>query len=67
MLASPSSVVVSHDLNTVKETCNRAMWMKRGRVELVGEPEAVVLAYTEHVTRCAATRAASLAEPPQAA
>jgi ABC-type polysaccharide/polyol phosphate transport system ATPase subunit len=42
-------VVVSHDLGTVKETCNRVLWMKRGRVVLDGPPGEVLAAYNADV------------------
>ena len=31
MSTSRLMVVVSHDLNTIQETCTRVLWMKRGR------------------------------------
>jgi len=57
MSASRLMVVVSHDLSTIQETCTRVLWMKRGRVEMAGDPAAVVQAYTDHVARRAEARA----------
>jgi ABC-type polysaccharide/polyol phosphate transport system ATPase subunit len=58
MSASRLMVVVSHDLNTIRETCTRVLWMKRGRVVQEGDPETVVKAYTDHVAERAAAREA---------
>ena len=37
MSTSRLMVVVSHDLNTIKETCNRVLWMKHGKVVKEGD------------------------------
>jgi lipopolysaccharide transport system ATP-binding protein len=58
MSASRLMVVVSHDLNTIKETCNRVIWMKRGKVVMQGPSADVVAAYTEAVAENAKNRAA---------
>jgi ABC-type polysaccharide/polyol phosphate transport system ATPase subunit len=42
-------VVVSHDLATVKETCNRVLWMRHGKVVLDGDPDEVLAAYNRDV------------------
>ena len=44
-------VMVSHDLESVKRLCDRAVWMDHGRVRQVGRPPEVVEAYTEWVGR----------------
>jgi ABC-type polysaccharide/polyol phosphate transport system ATPase subunit len=62
MSASRLMVVVSHDLTTIYQTCNRALWLKRGKVELAGEPEAVIDAYRAHVVHVAGVLAAREAE-----
>jgi ABC-type polysaccharide/polyol phosphate transport system ATPase subunit len=49
MSASRLMVVVSHDLNTITETCNRVLWMKHGQVVQQGSPEEVVKAYADSV------------------
>jgi ABC-type polysaccharide/polyol phosphate transport system ATPase subunit len=49
MSTSRLMVVVSHDLNTIKETCNRVLWMKHGKVVQQGSSEEVIKAYTDSV------------------
>jgi lipopolysaccharide transport system ATP-binding protein len=70
MSASRLMVVVSHDLNTIHDTCTRAIWMKRGKIETEGQPDEVIQAYTQHVAKLAEARAqreADVAEPLKAA
>jgi lipopolysaccharide transport system ATP-binding protein len=57
MSTSRLMVVVSHDLNSIQETCTRVLWMKRGKVVREGDPAAMVKAYTDHVAACAARAA----------
>lgn len=38
-------VLVSHDLEIVREACTRAVWLEAGRVVMEGSPEEVVEAY----------------------
>lgn len=59
MSASRLMVLVSHDLNTVRETCNRVLWLRRGRVVMDGPPDEVVAAYSEQVSRSIEPRAAA--------
>jgi len=40
---------VSHDLATVKKTCDRVIWLKDGAVQTIGEPKRVVDAYLQDV------------------
>lgn len=40
---------VSHDLSTVKKTCDRVIWLKEGSVQTIGEPNRVVDAYLQDV------------------
>jgi len=42
-----SIILVSHDINSIKEHCDRAMFLKEGRAELIGSPEEVINAYTQ--------------------
>jgi ABC-type polysaccharide/polyol phosphate transport system ATPase subunit len=44
-----SVVLVSHNLSTVREISDRAMWLDRGKVILEGDPTYVVDAYEESV------------------
>ena len=38
--------LVSHSLDVITETCNKALWLDRGRVRAVGDAESVVAAYS---------------------
>jgi ABC-2 type transport system ATP-binding protein/lipopolysaccharide transport system ATP-binding protein len=40
---------VSHDLSTVGKICDRVVWLKNGRVQMVGEPRRIVDAYLQDV------------------
>jgi len=40
---------VSHDLATVEKICDRVVWLKGGRVMMIGEPKRVVDAYLQDV------------------
>ena len=41
--------VVSHGLDSIKEMCNEAMWLDRGKLMMRGEPADVVDAYMKFV------------------
>lgn len=40
-------VIVSHNLGTLEELCDRVMWMHEGRIMQIGEPKEVLKAYRE--------------------
>ena len=40
-------VIVSHDLKQVKRLCDRAVWIREGRVEMDGDPKEVIDKYLE--------------------
>ena len=40
-------VIVSHDLKQVKKLCDRAIWIKEGKVEMDGNPKEVIDKYLE--------------------
>ena len=42
-------IIVSHELDQIKEYCDRAIWLDHGRVILSGQPETVIKAYTKFV------------------
>src|SRR5690606_41194972 len=42
---SGTIVFVSHSLQSVSEFCDRALWLERGRVKMVGPADEVVDAY----------------------
>jgi lipopolysaccharide transport system ATP-binding protein len=39
---------VSHDLDTVRELCSRAIWMAAGRIASEGSPQEVIADYLRH-------------------
>jgi len=69
MSSSRLMVMVSHDLNTIKDTCNRAVWMRRGKFVMEGSPKDVVAAYNRDVAEHVATAEAQVkaATPPKQA
>jgi len=40
-------ILVSHDLNLIKEMCLRVIWLKKGKVEMDGDPATVCAAYLQ--------------------
>lgn len=42
-------VFVSHSLPSVADFCDRAMWLERGKIRMIGEAEAVVDSYRDAV------------------
>ena len=40
---------VSHDLGTVQTVCDRAIWYEYGKIQTMGHPTDVVMAYLNHV------------------
>ncbi|WP_443347935.1 ABC transporter ATP-binding protein [Arthrobacter rhombi] len=38
---------VSHSMKSIKDTCNRALWINQGKLEMDGEPAEVIAAYRE--------------------
>ncbi len=46
MSASRLMVLVSHDLNTIRETCHRVIWLQQGQIVQEGPADVVVEAYT---------------------
>jgi teichoic acid transport system ATP-binding protein len=39
--------LVSHSLDVIAESCNRAIWVDRGRIRMSGDPETVIAAYSD--------------------
>jgi ABC-2 type transport system ATP-binding protein len=58
--AAKGIVLVTHDMNWVKEYCNRAMLLERGHVVIEGEPAEVVRVHEENSARRKAEKAAEL-------
>ena len=52
---------VSHDIATVKSICSQAVFLKSGRVEVVGDAETVASRYHAHVAMLESGRAAPAA------
>jgi lipopolysaccharide transport system ATP-binding protein len=42
-------IVASHDLHAVRALCDRALWLRHGRVEALGPSDEVVGRYEEHI------------------
>lgn len=43
-------VFVTHSLNTVKDFCNRAVWLNQGVIKMDGDPDEVIDAYIKETT-----------------
>lgn len=43
-------ILVSHNLTTITEHSKRVLWLDQGAVRMIGEPDAVVDSFLEHVT-----------------
>jgi len=41
--------LVSHDMNSILETCNRVIWLEKGEIRQDGNPQEVVDAYSKYV------------------
>jgi ABC-type polysaccharide/polyol phosphate transport system ATPase subunit len=57
--ASHVAVLVSHDLDLIRQMCTRAVWLDRGRVACDGDPEDVCRAYQLHAAGAAAPAASA--------
>lgn len=45
------SIIVSHSMATIREMCNRCIWMRDGQVEQDGDPSVVTDAYLQWVRK----------------
>jgi len=43
-----SIVLVTHDLNAIRDNCDRAMFLNNGKIHTMGEPQKVIDAYTNY-------------------
>ena len=43
-----TTIFVSHQMSAIKKICNRVMWLDKGEIRLVAEPEKVVEEYLRH-------------------
>jgi ABC-type polysaccharide/polyol phosphate transport system ATPase subunit len=50
-------VLVSHDLESLPQMCNRAVWMDHGRIVMTGPCHEVIAAYRSSVQGPSATAA----------
>jgi teichoic acid transport system ATP-binding protein len=39
--------LVAHDLKVIEETCNRVIWLHKGKIKMDGEPKKVLAAYNK--------------------
>lgn len=46
---SRTVVIVSHNLNTLRELCNSVLWMDDGEIKMQGDPETVLDAYEAYM------------------
>ncbi len=49
--AGTTIVFVSHDLETTRKLCDRALWLNNGEIRADGETESVIAGYLEYVWR----------------
>jgi len=42
-----TTVLVSHSMDTIKEMCDRAVWLDHGQIKMIGESDQVVNAYLD--------------------
>lgn len=47
MASARAMFLVSHSMGSIKELCDRAIWMHKGQLMLEGEPDEVIAAYTK--------------------
>ncbi len=40
--------LVAHNLDVIEETCNRVIWLHKGKIKMDGDPETVISAYTKN-------------------
>lgn len=44
-------VLVSHSMPQIKNLCNRVLWLDKGKVKMIGEPESVLDEYALFITK----------------
>lgn len=44
-----SIIFVSHDMNPIKQFCDRVMFLKDGKVDVIGEPQQAISAYVDYL------------------
>lgn len=48
--------LVSHSMNSIRDTCNRVLWLEKGELRMDGEPSVVVAAYEKYMEELAAAK-----------
>jgi len=48
-----TTLIVSHEMQTIRETCDRVVWVERGRVRLAGGVESTIAAYLDSIDEVA--------------
>jgi ABC-type polysaccharide/polyol phosphate transport system ATPase subunit len=56
-------VIVSHDLNSLAATCEKGVWLHKGRVRLTGPMDAVIAAYKEYAAGDPSPPGGALSDP----
>ncbi|MBY6198494.1 ABC transporter ATP-binding protein [Vibrio hangzhouensis] len=51
ILSGDTVVLVSHSAATIKELCNKAVWIENGVVKASGKPDVVVSEYEDYITK----------------
>jgi ABC-type polysaccharide/polyol phosphate transport system ATPase subunit len=51
-------IIVSHNLDSLRELCERVIWLDHGRLRAIGPPDEVIAAYLQQATPDAARHAA---------
>jgi len=46
---SRTVIIVSHNLNTIKELCNEVLWLNDGKIVEIGKPDEIVDKYQEYM------------------
>ena len=44
-------VIVSHNNDQIRELCSKVLWLNDGVIEMIGEPDAVLHAYDEYMSK----------------
>ncbi len=44
-----TALIISHNMNTIKNVCNRVVWLEKGKIKEIGEVERICRLYEEHM------------------
>lgn len=42
-------LLVSHSMELIKQSCNQVIWMEKGKIKLIGQPQEVIDAYLDSI------------------